>query len=1012
VPICANCGAEVPPRFNFCGACGASVPAVAEHDVRKTVTVLFCDITDSTGLGEREDPERLRSVLGRYFDEIERIIAAHGGLVEKFIGDAVMAVFGLPSAHEDDALRAVRAAAEVYKLPATLAEQTGLELAFRTGINTGEVVAGSGQTLVTGDAVNVAARLEEGAQPGEILLGRETVALLGPLVEAERLAPLDVPGKASPVAAYRFHGLVTPEERRVSAFVDRERELSLLGDAFRRTAEGRELHLFTLLGPAGIGKSRLVAEFVDSLTDAAEIVRGRCLSYGQGITFWPLVEVLRGLGEPAAPTLDRVLAGGATSPQQLAWTVQQALEGAAAERPLLVVLEDLHWAEPTLLDLLDLVCELSRDAPILLLCVARPELLEQRPNWGGGKPNATSILLEPLPRSDGELLLERLPEPLEPERRAHVLEIAAGNPLFLEELSTFVAEGGGDGELPPRIHALLQARLDLLPEPERHMLACAAVAGTVVHGGSLEGLVETEIAAELPVHLAALTRKWLIRPAGAELEGAEGFRFRHELIRDVAYGELPKEERARLHEAFACWVEGQSGEREELEEIKAYHLEQAALCKRELGASDVELEARAGAALSAAGERAHLRIDLRAAAGFWRRALAVLEEEDVRVPQLELALALELPWLGQFAEAQQLLDHAARQTADPSVAAAARLAGLHARLRSASDDIPAAIKRECASAIPLFEEGDDHRRLALAWYLLAQAEMAELQVRAAAQAWENAAAQAGLAGDRAFEMLSRCECAERIGNELRSRAATVRELERLAEEFPGEPVIDVTLTFCRALVAYQAGRREQARVLAGQALDGFRRHGVTVFAAIHTAAAGRGEMLGGDLDEAERLALAGIRELREVDEHTWLGWALTWLAEIRIAQGRHAEALEIAHEAERHAPHDRRTLIGASCHRAHAHARIGAVGPAKAAAAAAVALAETTDSLYARADAQYALAEAMAAAGEFPAALAAADEAAGLYAALEYGLLERRAATLAEEIERRSPQFEESTTAV
>ena len=987
------------------------VEAALEREVRKVVTVLFLDVSGSTEIGKRPDPELRRRVLRRYFEEVEQVIADHSGLVETFVGDALLAVFGLPRAHEDDALRAARAAAGIQELLPALADETGFELAFHTGIDTGEVVAGGAQTLATGDAVNVATRLAQAAGPGDILLGAETVRLLGSLVKVEPLAPLPLRGKAEPVEGFRFRGLAAPAETERSLFVGRERELALLGEAFRRTVAERELHLVTLLGPAGIGKSRLAAEFCDSLEAQAQVARARCLSYGQALTYWPLVDVLRELGDPVQAALERVVSGGATSPHELAWTVQRALEQTAEEQPLVILLEDLNWAEPGLLDLLDQVTELSRGAPILLLCLARSELLDARPGWGGGKLNATSVLLEPLSDADSELL-SALARELERGQRQRVVERAAGNPLFVEELTHFLAEGGDDGQLPPRIHALLQARLDLLPEPEPLVIACAAVEGTVFHRGSLETLLSQDLRPELSLHLAALIRKELVRPARADVAGEEGFRFRHQLIRDAAYAAVPKGERASLHERFAGWLEERSGERDELEEIRAYHLEQAALYRRELGTPEPTLEAHAGAALAAAGARARLRTDLGAAAGLWRRALALLDEDDAHVPELKLDLALAAPWTGQFAEAEQLLERAASQTADPSVAAAARLTGLLARLRGAPEGVPAEIRRECASAIPVFEQGDDHRRLALAWYALGQAEMVDLQVQAAARAWENAVAQARLAGDRGFEAMARDECTERTGPERKSWTDTVREVESLAEEFPGEPAVDITLKDCRALAAYHGGRREEARPLARQGVDGARRIGLPVHAAIHTAAFGGLEMLGGDLDEGERLALSGIGELRELGEHTWLGWMLTWLAEIRIAQGRYSEALELADEAEQHGPHDRKTLIGASCARACAHARIGAVEDAKAAAAEAVALAETTDSLWARADAQYALAEALAVAAELPAALAAAEEAGRLYATLEHSLLERRSRTLAEEIERRGAQIKEATTAV
>jgi DNA-binding SARP family transcriptional activator len=977
-----------------------AVEAAVEREVRKVVTALFCDLSGETGFGERLDPELRLRVLDPHLEEVGRVVAEHGGVVEKFGGDALLAVFGLPRAHEDDALRAARAAADIRHLLPALDEETGFEPGFRIGIDTGEVVAGGAPTLATGDPVTAAQRLARVAERGEILLGAETVRLLGSLVEAEPLEPLPLQGRAEPAQRFRFRGMAAPAEPERSLFVGRERELALLQDALRRSVEGRELHLFTLLGPAGIGKSRLAAEFVDSLEAPTQLARGRCLSYGQALTYWPLVEMLRELGEPVQSALERVVEGGATSPQELAWTVQRALEQVAEERPLVVVLEDLHWAEPALLDLLDGVTELSRGAPILLLCLARPELLDARPGWGGGRLNATSVLLEPLSSADCELL-SALARPLEPEQRQRVVERAAGNPLFVEELTHFLAEGGDDRQLPPRIHALLQARLDLLAEPERLMLACAAVEGTVFHRGSLEVLLSEGLRPELSLQLAALTRKELVRPAPADVEGEEGFHFRHQLIRDAAYAAIPKGERGPLHERFAEWLEKRSGEREELAEIRAYHLEQAALYGRELNAGEPELEARAASALAVAGGRARRRTDLGAAADLWRRALALLDEEDARAPELTLDLALALPWLGQLAEAEQLLERAASQTADPSVAAAARLTGLLARLRGAPEGVPAAIRRECAEAIPLFEQASDHRRLALAWYALGQAELAELQVQAAAQAWANAVTQAQLAGDRAFEIFVRNESTERAAIERTPWADAVRKLERVAAEFPREPALDVTLKVCRAAAAYHAGRREQARPLAREALDGARRIGLTLYAAIHSVACGWLEMLGGDLVEGERLALSGIGELRELGERNWLGWALTWLAEIRIAQGRYTEALELAGEAVQRSPHDRKTLIGASCARACAHVRLGAIEHAQAAAAEAVALAETTDSLWARADAQYALAETLAAADELPAALAAAGEARRLYATLELGLLAQRAGALVEQIEGR-----------
>ncbi len=992
--------APVAAQRDAAPALSPPVQAALEREVRKVVTVLVCDLRGETGIAERLDPELRRRVLSRYLEEVERVIAEHGGLVEEPVGDAVLAVFGLPRAHEDDAVRAARAAAGIEQLLPALTEETGFELGFRTGIDTGEVVAGGAHTAPTGAAVDVAARLAQAAGRGEILLGAAAVRLLGSRVEVEPLAPLPLPGKAEPVAGFRFRALAAPAEPERSLFIGRERELALLGDALRRTVAERELHLFTLLGPAGIGKSRLAAEFVDSLEAQAQVARGRCLSYGQALSYWPLAEVLRALGEPVQVALERVVSGGATSPQELAWTVQRALEQTAEEQPLLVVLEDLHWAEPALLDLLDRVTELSRDAPILLLCLARPELLDARPAWGGGKLNATSVLLEPLSSAECELL-SALARPLAPEERQRVVELAAGNPLFVEELTHFLAEGGREDELPPRIQALLQARLDLLPEPERLLLACAAVEGTVFHRGSLETLLSEDLRLDLSLHFAALTRKELVRPAPAEVEGEEGFRFRHQLIRDAAYAALPKRERGSLHERFAGWLEERRGERGEFEEIGAYHLEQAALCRRELGAGDPALEARAGAALGAAAERARARCDLHAAAGLFRRALPLLDEEDPRMSELKLGLAVALGELGEFEEEGQLLEEAGEHTADPSVAANVRLVRLQAGLLVGSEE-PAAVRRACAEAIPLFEERGDHRSLCRAWHTLALAEGAELQIEAAAQAQQNAAAHARLAGDRAREAF---HWSQRILNLAFARipySTAVRGLEQLAAEFPGEPMIELHLGVYRALAAYEAGRAEEARPLAREALDAWRRAGYTMMAAFGDVLVGWCEGLSGDPAEGERLALAGVGELREHGARTFLAWVLPFLAEIRILQGGYADALGLADEAEEQgSAHDRLTLILANSARARAHARLGAIEDAKVAAAIAVAAAEKSDSFVQQAHARYALAEALAAAGELPAALAAAEEAARLYTTLERSLLAQRAGSLVEQIEPR-----------
>ncbi|MGH3054905.1 MAG: AAA family ATPase, partial [Gaiellaceae bacterium] len=373
--ICASCGQDSPDGFRFCGACGASLDTPApSREQRKTVTVVFCDVTGSTALGESTDPETLRAILARYFERMKGIVESHGGTVEKFIGDAVMAVFGVPVSHEDDALRACRTALEMRDAFPELG------INGRIGVNTGEVVTGTEERLATGDAVNVAARLEQAAQPGEALIGDATLSLVRAAVEVGDELRLELKGKADPVPAYPLLAITDAVERRFATpMVGRDTELRRLRDAFQQAVHDRSCQLFTVLGSAGVGKSRLAAEGLAGLD--ARVVRGRCLSYGEGITYWPVIEILKQLGtlpegDPAAPL--RSLLGESelgAAPDQIAWGFRKLLEQEAQEQPLVCVLDDLHWAEETLLDLVEHIADLSQDAPLLLLCMARPELL-------------------------------------------------------------------------------------------------------------------------------------------------------------------------------------------------------------------------------------------------------------------------------------------------------------------------------------------------------------------------------------------------------------------------------------------------------------------------------------------------------------------------------------------------------------------------------------------------------------------------------------------------------------
>ena len=683
--VCASCGAENREGARFCDSCGAALAVAAPaREVRKVVTVLFCDVTGSTALGERIDPESLRRVMARYFETARTVVERHGGIVEKFIGDAVMAVFGVPAVHEDDALRAVRAADELRGgldgLNDELERDYGTRLELRMGVNTGEVVTGTEERLATGDAVNVAARLEQSARPGDVLLGDETYRLVRSAVTAEEARPVEAKGKAEPVAAYRLVSVHTdaPTRRHDAPMIGRERQRQGLDNAFAHVVSGRSCDLFTILGVAGVGKSRLAREFLVGLD--ATVVTGRCLSYGEGISYWPVTEVVKQLvpgGEVAGP-LASILGEEAApgSPEEIAWAFRKLLESQAAQRPLVVVFDDLHWGEPTFLDLVEHVADLSRDAPILLLCMARPELLDLRPAWGGGKLNATNVLLEPLAPEETSDLIAALSDSVADEFRGRILEAAGGNPLFVEEMLAMAAEDG-EVAVPPTIQALLAARLDQLDPAERGVLERGAVEGQVFHRGAVAALAPEE--PQIDGRLVTLVRKDLVRPEPALLPGDDAYRFRHLLIRDTAYEALPKATRAELHERFATWLEEHGAGLVELDEIVGYHLEQSYRYRAELGPLDAAAEAvaaQAAARLLRSADRARERGDSAAALRLQSRALDLLPADAPGRPAAQLDLVAILGDVGDLDRSAPLLDeveNAARTAGDRRLLARASL---------------------------------------------------------------------------------------------------------------------------------------------------------------------------------------------------------------------------------------------------------------------------------------------------------------------------------------------------
>ena len=739
MPVCPSCGEENSERARFCQACGSALavePVRPKREVRKTVTILFSDLAGSTALGERLDPEALRTVMQRYFDGQRAVIERHGGVVEKFIGDAIMAVFGIPVLHEDDALRAVRAAVEMREslreLNKELERDAGVTIRVRTGINTGEVVAGEGdETLVTGDAVNVAARFEQVAGEGEILIGAETLRLVRDAVEVEGVEPLTLKGKSEPVPAYRLAGVVSgaaPFARHLdSPMVGREYEASALVQAFERVAKDRTVHLFTVLGPAGIGKSRLVQELVDAVRDDAAVLTGRCLPYGDGITFWPMIEVIgqaAGFGPGHAPDEVRALLSALldgepqgdlvverlaqllglsaekATVEELYWAARKLFEALARRRPLVVVFDDIHWAEPAFLDLIEHVSDWSHDVPILLACMARSELLEARPAWGGGKRNASTLQLEPLSSIESEKLVVNLltRAPLPGDVRDRIVAAAEGNPLFLEEMLGMLIDDGvlrrdaggwspagnlSSVRVPPTISALIASRLDRLSDDERAVIEHASIVGKDFEVASVIELWPAGTPARARASLLNLMRKELIRPDARSLAGDDAFQFRHILIRDAAYAAIPKEQRADLHARYAGRLSETSGD--EFDEIVGYHLEESAKLLRDLKVARERIDAVASPAadrLMAAARKAAGRGDHNAQRTFLTRAAELLDRADQRrrVVLPEIAFAATLA--GDFTSALAFADEAARvaaETGDALLEARALLARIEVR---------------------------------------------------------------------------------------------------------------------------------------------------------------------------------------------------------------------------------------------------------------------------------------------------------------------------------------------
>ncbi len=590
---------------------------------RKVATVVFVDLVGSTALVAGADPEVVRQRVNDYFEQVSGAIEKHGGTVEKFAGDAVMAAFGVPVTHEDDAERALRAALEIVP------KVEALGLAARIGVESGEVVVEDAEsTFATGEAVNLAVRLQQAAEPGQVLIGQGARRLAAGAVEVESAGPLEIKGRAEPLWTWRALRVHDPSRLPAAPLVGRESELQLLENSFERAVRNCTVQLVTVFGEPGLGKTRLVTEFLDSL-ERVTTLSGRTLPYGEGVTYWPLASMIKASAgitddDPANDAFEKLrlsceseavadllavalgvlgAAEGERTSAELTWAALRWAEQLAELQPLVLVFEDVHWAEEPLLDLIEHLARSLRNVPVLIVAVTRPDLLDTRPSWGGGIRRASAIELEPLDVRESEELADALLARAEvpPAQRALVLERAEGNPLFLEEIARMLREDDELDRIPDSVQASIAARIDRLGVGEKRLLQSAALIGRVFWRGALDRLVpDLDVDSLLD---GLLDREFVVPEELSTISGDRAFRFKHVLIRDVAYSGMSKALRAEEHRAFADWVDEHA--RDELAGIRAYHLDHATQLLVELGGTVSDDLARdAAAALEQAGRRA------------------------------------------------------------------------------------------------------------------------------------------------------------------------------------------------------------------------------------------------------------------------------------------------------------------------------------------------------------------------------------------------------------------------
>jgi class 3 adenylate cyclase/tetratricopeptide (TPR) repeat protein len=927
---------------------------------RKLATVLFVDLVASTELVSGADPEVVRRRVTTFFDAVARCIEVHGGTVEKFAGDAVMAAFGIPVSHEDDAERAVRAALSMLE---NLRE---INLEVRIGLESGEVVVDeTDSTFATGEAVNVAARLQQAARPGEILMGAAAHRLTDGVIESEPAGPLELRGFRQPIEAYRpicVGDGGRPLGSLTAPFVGREAELELLDNTLERTVRDHRPHVFTIYGEPGVGKSRLVREFLAG-AEGITVLSGRALPYGEGVTYWPLAEMVKSAagitdddpleiareklieccGDESIAELLGLASGvleaveGERGQPEIAWAAREFVDELADVQPLVLVFEDIHWAEEPLLELIDHLAQWVRERALMIVCLARPELLDVRPGWGGGRIRSTAIELEALPRAESERLADALLEDAElpVHVRARLLDKTEGNPLYVEETVRMVLESGdGDGSferIPDTLQALIAARIDRLPQSEKLLLQRASVIGRVFWAGALAHL-SPEFGEELEDALDdLLMRDLLTRESRSTITGEEPYRFKHVLIREVAYAALSKSSRADLHMKFAEWLRERADK--ELLEIRAYHLDQATLLLAELdGRPPKDLAETAAHVLELAGKRALSR---EAPASARKLLLRAVELEPTIERRYNAARAAwKLGDLGALAKEMRAVADDAAADGNPRIQGRALTALSEATL-SREGDVQAAT--ELAEEALAVLDADDHdgrfgaldTRSWVAWFegRIAVAEEFESlaldAARAAGRKDLESKAVRELAGihlarldlEQSAPLIERAlELAEESGSIVaRAQAAQVKgDFHGMREEYDdAEEWLTKALELFTeagsqreiALTTKSLGRLASQRGEPGRA-EKLLRESIRLLAPMQE----RGILCesqrllaqllleDGRIDEAEKYALAARETVSAEDLHSRATTRVA-LAQVRAAQDRDAEAEQLFREA-------------------------------------------------------------------------------------------------------------------